>query len=221
MARKQKFDYFEAFIKLSENAVKYSEALVQYMEKNAQIASEGREPEIEHAIQRFEELHKYEEECDVLRADVAEALSTEFLAPIEREDIMVLASQLDALVDDLDEVLQRMYMYDVHIVLPSVVQMMKLAHESTASVNGLCKLLPNFKKPAMLKEKITAAHTIESDADKVYIQAMHDCFARGKESDMDSAEVFGQSQLLTCLEEVCDACEDVANTITMVIMKNS
>ena len=52
MARKHKFDYFDAFVKIGEYAVEYANELVKYMEKNAQIVAEGREPDIAHAIQR-------------------------------------------------------------------------------------------------------------------------------------------------------------------------
>lgn len=221
MARKQKFDYFDAFVKIGEHAVEYANELVKYMEKNAQIVSEGREPDIAHAIQRYEELHEIEEASDVLRHGIVDALSTEFLAPIEREDIMVLSEELDDLVDDLDEVLQRMYMFDVHVVNADVIQMMKMAHRATCAVCELCKQFPNFKKPGAIKPYIIKINDVEREADQFYIRAVHDIYANAKVTGMTSIDALGQAQLINTLEDVCDMCEDIGTTVATIVMKNS
>ena len=221
MARKQKFDYFEAFVKISEHAVQYSGELVKFMEKNAQIVTEGREPDNAHAIKRYEELHEIEEASDVLRHEIVDALSTEFLAPIEREDIMILSEELDSLVDDLDEVLQRMYMYDVHAINPDVIQMMKMADRATHAINELCAQFHNFKKPAALKPYIIKVNDVEREADQLYIRAVHDIYANAKVVGMTSIDAFGQAQMINTLEDVCDMCEDISTTVATVVMKNS
>ncbi|MGN0072965.1 MAG: DUF47 domain-containing protein [Coriobacteriales bacterium] len=221
MARKPKFDYFDHFVLISDCAVEYAEALLAYMEKNAAIAAEGREPDITHAIQRYKELHEIEERSDSYRHAVAENLVNEFLAPLEREDIMVMADELDDLVDELEEVLQRMYMYDVHVVNPTVIDMMRLAHKATLSINALCKQFHNFKKHALIREHIVAVNDVEEEADRLYIEAMHQGFAHAKAVGMTSIDALGQAELLTALEEVCDMCEDIASTIATIMMKNS
>ncbi len=177
MARKQKFNYFNAFVEISEYAVKYAGELVKYMEKNAQMVAEGREPNPEHAIERFKQLHEMETKADAVRHSVVEHLTTEFLAPIEREDIMVISSELDDLVDDLDEILQHMYMYDVSVVSPAVIDMMKLAERATLAVNEAVKqFAQNYKKPSLVRPYIIAIDDVEEEADGVYIQAMHKVF---------------------------------------------
>ena len=129
--------------------------------------------------------------------------------------------ELDALIDDLDEVLQVMYMYDVHVIDNDVVKMIQLAHECTEGINALCKELRNFKKPAQFKPMITAVHEAETKADKVFIQAMHDEFVFAKQTNVEFIDAYGQAKLLEALEEICDVCEDVTGTIAMIVMKNS
>ena len=221
MARKQKFDYFEAFVKISDHAVQYASELVKFMEKNAQIVAEGREPDVSHVIQRYEELHAIEEASDVVRHGIVDALSTEFLAPIEREDIMVMSEELDDLVDDLDEVLQRMYMFDVHAINPDVIQMMKMAHRATCAVNDLCVQFHNFKKLGAVKPYIIKVNDVEREADQLYIRAVHDIYANAKAVGMTSIDALGQAQMINTLEDVCDMCEDIATTVATVVMKNS
>lgn len=181
MARKQKFNYFQAFVEISDYAVEYAGELVKYMEKNASIVKEGREPSIEHAIERFKQLHEIETKADSVRHAVVEHLSTEFLAPIEREDIMVMSSELDDLVDDLDEILQHMYMYDVTVVSPAVIEMMKLAEKATVAVNVAVKqFAENYKKPSVVRPYIIAIDDVEEEADGVYIHAMHEVFSEAR-----------------------------------------
>ena len=114
-----------------------------------------------------------------------------------------------------------MYMYDVHVVDPSVIQMMGLAHKATLSINSLCKQFHNFKKHDLIRQHIVAVNDVEEEADRLYIEAMHQRFARAKEVGMTSIEALGQAELLTALEEVCDMCEDIASTIATIMMKNS
>ena len=219
MARKQKFDYFQAFVQISDYAAQYAAELVKYLEKNIAIANEGREPDIEHAIKRYEELHKIESASDDVKHDIVNHLAVEFLAPVEREDILALADELDDLVDDLDEVLQRMYMYDVHVVTDVVVQMAHLAQRSTEAVKKVCEEFANFKKNTGLKDRVVEVNDIEEEADSVYIHAMHDIYARARaEQNLDAV---GIGQLLTEFEKICDACEDVCDTVVTVVLKNS
>lgn len=182
MARKQKFDYFDGFVKLSEYAVQYADELVKYMEKNADMVKEGRDPSSDYAIERFQELHKLETEADSVRHSIVDHLSTEFLAPIEREDIMAISSELDDLVDYLDEILQHMYMYDIHVLTPSIIEMMKLAHKATVAVNEAVKQFPNFKKASVVRPYLIAIDDVEEEADGVYIRAMHDVFVAARKN---------------------------------------
>lgn len=219
VARKQKFDYFQAFVQISGYAVEYATELFKYLEKNVSITNEGREPDIEHAIQRFKELHLIEEKADGVKHGIIAALSTEFIAPIEREDILALADELDDLVDDLDEVLQRMYMYDVHSITPDVLELARIAVSSTEAVQAACVEFVNFKKSTTLRDLIVKIDDCEDEADRIYIAAMHDAYARARNEH--ALDAFGVGHVLTSLEKVCDACEGVGSTITTVIMKNS
>lgn len=219
MTRKQKFDYFQAFVQISDCAVEYATALVGYLEKNVSMTSEGREPAVEHAIQRFQELHCIEGKADGIKHDIIAALSTEFITPIEREDILALADELDDLVDDLDEVLQRMYMYDVHSITPEVLELARIVLNATQAVRAACVEFVNFKRSSTLYDLIVKINDCEDEADHVYINAMHDTYARARQEH--SIYAVGISGLLTALEKACDASEDVGNTITTVIMKNS
>lgn len=218
---KKKFDYFQAFIDSAQYAVEYAQGLQAYLEKNIELQKEGREPLIEHAIEKFEELHEIEHNADEVKHNLLVALAVEFITPIEREDILELTEALDTIVDDLDEVLQRMYMYDVHCVTQECVDMARIVTKAVFAVSDAVKVLPNFKKkPKDLHEHLIQVDTYEEEGDHIYIQAMHKVYSEAK-NGLSTIDAYGIGGLLSALEKCCDACESAAGAMTTVVMKNS
>lgn len=218
---KKKFDYFQAFTESAKYAVEYAEGLQTYLEKNIELQKEGREPSIEHAIEKFEELHEIEHKADEIKHNLLTALAVEFITPIEREDILELAEALDTIVDDLDDVLQRMYMYDVHRVTQGCVDMAHVVTRSVYAVYSATQVLADFKKqPKELKEYLIQIDTCEEEGDQIYIQSMHQVYAEAKDGRC-VIDAYGLGGLLSALEKCCDACESASGAMTTVIMKNS
>ena len=217
MARKHKFDYFDAFVKIGEYAVEYANELVKYMEKNAQIVAEGREPDIAHAIQRYEELHKIEEASDDLRHSIVDALSTEFLAPIEREDIMMLSQNIDDVTDCIEDVLLRIYINNVIRIRRDALPFADLIISCCETLLDTLREFADFRKSPTLNEKLIAINTLEEEADKLFISSMH---ALHTESD-SALEIIAWREIYTYMEKCADACEHVADVIEEIVMKNS
>ena len=218
---KKKFDYFEAFAKSAEYAVEYAEGLQAYLEKNIDLQNEGREPLIDHAIEKFEELHELEHKADEIKHNLLTALAVEFITPIDREDILGLTEALDTIVDDLDDVLQRMYMYDVHCVTPECVEMAHVVTRSVYAVREATKMLSNFKKhPKELYANLVKIDSCEEEGDQIYIKSMHKIYADAKNGG-SMIDAYGIGGLLSALEKCCDACESAGGAMTTVIMKNS
>ena len=111
MARKNKVDYFELFVKISEYAVEYVQKLSEFFSEHYDAQAGIGHIDPNEALLKFQELHNIEDASDDVTHTIANELINEFVTPIEREDILALATELDDVVDELDEVLQHMYMY--------------------------------------------------------------------------------------------------------------
>ena len=61
----------------------------------------------------MEKAHAIEHKGDDINHDIFRNVATDFITPIDREDIIGLAQALDTIIDELEEVIQRFYMYDV------------------------------------------------------------------------------------------------------------
>ena len=217
MARKQKFDYFQAFVDVSDRAVDYASQLVTFLESALERTEAGTPFDANEALERYNELHRLETDCDEVTHSIITALTKEFVPPIDRGDMMTLAKELDDVVDAVDEVLQRMYMYDVKSIRPEAVEMAHIVEEATRAVQSACSMLSNFKKMDILKPFIVKINDCEEEGDQVYIRSMHQIYSQSQKS----LEAYGWGGVLASLEKCCDACETVADTIVLVVTKNA
>lgn len=222
MARKQKFDYFDAFVRISDCAVDYANALVEFLDKEFENHDSVNRINPDDTIMRFNELHKIEEKADGVTHEIYTQLADEFVTPIDREDILDLVSELDSVVDDVDEVLQRMYMYNISILTLEVIDMAHLVQKTVVALRTACEKFTHFKKSKSIHEYIVKVHDCEDEGDRFYIKAMHDLYARRENGDEWTAfDAFGLGGMLAALERCCDACEAAADTIALVLVKNS
>ena len=222
MARKQKFDYFKAFVKISDYAVQYADELVRFLEsqydEEKQIGMLDQGAVLEHLLS----MHKIEEDSDQITHDITDHLSTEFIAPIEREDILALCDELDTVVDELDDVLQRIYMYNLPFITSEVMEMAHIVHKSTLALHSACEKFTHFKKSKSIKSYIVELNSCEDEGDKVYIKSVHNIYKRAQEGEFEQAFIpIGLHGALSALKECCDACEAAGDIMVTVRLKNS
>lgn len=222
MARKMKFDYFDCFNRISACAMEYCEKLNIYIDKLYSNGVNGAQIDPEEAGKLFYELHDIEERADDIVHEILARLAGEFVTPIEREDILAMANSLDNVVDYLDDVPQRLYMYNAHSVPSEVIDMMHVVTKAVEAVDVACKKFGDFKRTGTVKEYVDKIGELEDEGDLVYVRGMHEIYLRaGSDDASDRIDAIGASSVLGALEKCCDACEAVADSIIMAVMKNS
>jgi uncharacterized protein Yka (UPF0111/DUF47 family) len=65
---------------------------------------------------QVEEIHRIEHEADLNKHTLMQKLAKEFITPIEREDIILLLQQIDNVTDFIEDVVRKMFMYNVHAI---------------------------------------------------------------------------------------------------------
>ena len=98
MPKKHKFDYFEAFCAQADIARKESQALLDVVENF--------KPDPEWLRGKMEVIHAIENEGDDIAHEIIERLATEFLPPIDREDVTELTMLLDDVTDEIEETIR-------------------------------------------------------------------------------------------------------------------
>ena len=117
-------------------------------------------------------LHDIEHAEDEVRHSLMRRLVKEFVTPIEREDIIRLANELDNVTDQIDDILIRMYMYNIHKVRPEALTFVKVIVRSCKALHTATLEFPNFQKSTTLKQAIIEVNTMEEEGDAIYIDAV-------------------------------------------------
>ena len=163
------------------------------------------------------ELHGIEHAADQVQHDIMEHLIKEFIAPLEREDIVLMAQELDNLTDCIEDIMVTCYKYDIKQVDDVVLKYMDLIEKSVNLLLDLLKKFENFKKDQSISPIIIEINKHEETGDRLYREGMHNLFVK----ENDPKVLMSVKELYSCLETVMDDIEDLANTVESVIMKNT
>lgn len=207
MARKNDYDYFEGFVKLSEccceAAELLDEALINF--------------KADKLDEKMKKMHDIEHAADSLGHEITRRLAKEFITPIEREDIVVLAHGIDDITDAIEDVLLHMYMYNVKEIRNDALKFSRLILQCCKELKVAFEEFRNFHKSKNIHDKIVLINKLEEDGDNLYTEAVRKLHL----TSANPIEILTWTTAFDRLEKCCDACEKTVNTIESVIMKNS
>ena len=206
MAKKQN-DYFELIQKQSAYCVEASNLLEDILCKfNADSVETYRT-----------QMHGIEHQADEIHHDILKKLSTEFITPIDQEDILRLVQIIDDITDALDEVIMDVYMYHIDVISERTADLSRIVNQCVKALHEATAELKNFKKPEKLRGLLIKVNDIEIEADGVYMESIYALFG----SDLDGKALLGAKAVYEGLESCCDLCENAADVIEQVIIKNT
>ena len=207
MAKVKDSFYFDSFDQSAQYALKASTMLNELMH-------DFKPDELKEQIAR---MHEIEQAADDVRHGLVDALVTAFITPIDREDIAELSGRLDDVTDEIEGVLHRMYYDNVLEMRPEALGMVDLLGKSCKTMAKLVALMRHFKKSKKLRSLVFEINHIEQEADALFVEAMRTLHTTCD----DPMQVFAWHEVYSQLEECLDACEEVADVIDNIVMKNS
>jgi predicted phosphate transport protein (TIGR00153 family) len=163
-------------------------------------------------------MHSIEHDGDVARHAMTKKLAKEFITPIEREDIMHMSEMIDNITDKTEDVLLRLHMFNIKTIRPEALDVADIIVKCSSAVKDALEELHNFKKSKSIQELLIEINRLEEVGDHMYTSAVHNVFS---EEGIDPLMAIAWNHIFHYMEDVCDACEDVADVIEDVIMKNS
>lgn len=163
------------------------------------------------------QMHEIEHHADEVHHDILNRLSTEFITPIDQEDILRLVQIIDDITDALDEVIMDVYMYHIDVIPDRTADLSRIVNRCVKALNEATAELKNFKKPEKLRQLLIKVNDIEIEADGVYMESIYALFG----SSIDGKSLLGAKAVYEGLENCCDLCEHAADIIEQVIIKNT
>ena len=206
MAKKSDNYYFENFIQCVECGC---QAAMMLEENLANF-------DVNRLSENLDELHKIEHDADKKKHEMMGVLVKAFITPIEREDIILLSQCIDEVTDQIEDVLIRIYINNVHTIRPEALQFTKVIIRCCKVLKEIMEEFANFKKSKTLHGLIIEINALEEEGDRLFIDSMR----RLHTEVTDPLEIIAWREIYNFLEKCCDACEHVADAVESVIMKN-
>ncbi len=161
-----------------------------------------------------DEMKALEREGDEVMHDISRKLQTTFLTPFDPEDVQALATALDDVLDYIDNATFRIVAYRLEPIQSEVVQ---LAVMVDGCCRSLAKALNGFKDKKPILEDCIEVHRLENEADTLERTLLQDLFR----NETNPIELLKKKEVYELLEATTDRCEDVADVIQNVTVKNS
>ncbi len=199
--------FFVLFRKSSANATATAKALVELVT----CTSEEKRKELFREIERLEHIG------DGITHETFNELSSNFITPFDRGDIHDLVSAIDDIVDYIHGASKRIELYKVTEMTPAIIKLAELILKSTEELETAVTELRVLRNVSKIKESTVRINSIENHADDIYDMAIAKLF----EEEKNAVEVIKMKDVLFVLETATDKCEDAANVINTILIKNA
>lgn len=207
MARKSGNDYFAMMRETASCAHTASTRLQEILENYEQDSLD----------ESMVEMHAIEHHGDDLKHKMVEKLVKEFITPIEREDIMALIDQIDDVIDAVEDVVLKLYMFNIKTIRPEAIAFAEIVCRCAGALVTVFDEFADFKKSKAIHQSIVEINRLEEEGDALYIRAIRTLY----EGQTNALEATAWTEIFTCLEKCCDTCEHTADLVENVIMKNT
>ena len=195
--------FFELFKKAAHNVIEGSRLLKDLMEDYTNI---------QEKITRIKEV---EHVGDGITHDIAMRLNQTFITPIDREDIHDLASALDDILDAVEAVADRFAIYKIEQPTPCSIRLSDILYRAAVAVGrGVDRISMSHEE---VKEYSVEVNSLENEADRVSRDAISALF----EKETNPIAVIKWKEIYETFEEGTDRCEDVANVIECIVLKQA
>ncbi|WP_207421853.1 DUF47 domain-containing protein [Desertivirga brevis] len=199
--------FFPLFEQASGNLIKIGEALNDFV--NA--TDEDRRQEIGKIIEDLE--HKGDE----ITHQIFLELGKNFITPFDREDIHALASAIDDIADFIHGSASRIQLYKVKVMTPPIKKLAELVLQGCQDVDKAVVELKNLKNIRVITDSCVRINSMENQADYIFDTAVGELF----EYEKDAVALIKYKEILSALETATDKCEDAANVMESILVKNA
>jgi predicted phosphate transport protein (TIGR00153 family) len=160
------------------------------------------------------EIKKLEHQGDDIGHETLTRLNSTFITPLDPEDIHSLASRLDDVLDGIEDASHRMMAYHVSPIPQGMVQLCEMIYTCSRALKKAVVALDEKKE---VTEHCIEINRIENEADHLVRGLVTELF----ENEKDPITLIKIKEIYEFLEDTTDHCEDVADVLQNIVVKNS
>src|ERR1700760_1872078 len=204
---KDKKVFFPLFEQSANNVVVMSTLLVELVNSNNQATRE----------ELFKQIDKLENKGDEITHQVYLELGKNFITPFDREDIHALSSAIDDVADYIQGAANRMNLYRIDDYNEHIRKLSDLTLQASIDLEKAVRELKDLKNVRNIADSCIRINSIENQADYVFDRAVADLFLY----ETDAIRLIKYKEILSVLETATDRCEDAANVMESILVKNA
>ncbi len=197
--------FFDHFKELAELIVQGSRELVALMASFDDLER-----------RRFN-IETIEKKGDKVTHATVELLHRTFITPLDRDDIHQLITNMDDILDLIEDTAQSVLMFDIRSLTPDAARLAEICVDCAEKVKQAVELLPNMQNARQILEVCGDIDKLESQADHLMRAAMAKLFR----DEPDVRQLIKLRTVYELLEAMTDRCEDVANIIEGIVVENA
>jgi len=197
----QKREFFVLYTRAARNTVEIAQHLVTLLDEF---------PQGERLLRDIKDL---EHEGDRLTRELVDLLNRTFVTPFDRDDMFQLASALDDICDHIDEAAGNIAGYGVTEIRPSAKQQAEVILRSTEKLSEAVEQIEGFKDA---DRQLNELRDLEDEGDRLNREAVSQLF----KTETDAISIIRWKDIHEQLEEAVDACENAADVLEAILVKN-
>jgi predicted phosphate transport protein (TIGR00153 family) len=204
---KDKKIFFPLFEQGASNVVTMATVLVEAVNSTNPASRE----------EMFKQIDRLENKGDEITHQVYLELGKNFITPFDREDIHSLASAIDDVADNIQGAANRMSLYRIDDFNDSIKKLSDLILQASIDLEKAIRELKDLKNVRNIADSCIRINSVENQADYVFDRAVADLFLYEK----DAIRLIKYKEILSSLETATDMCEDAANVMESILVKNA
>ena len=182
--------------------------------ESSRVLLDGARAGNSHLTAAAVKLVSLEQRGDELIHEIFTRLNQTFITPLDPEDIHSLSSHLDDILDGIEDAAHRIVAYKLEPIPDIVVELCQLVHDCTKAVQRAIEALSTNK---LVLEHCIEVNRLEDEADRLVRLTVADLL----DKETNAITVIKLKEVYEFLEDTMDACEDVADVLQSVVVKNS
>lgn len=198
-------NFFELFDEIAEVLVSAAVALHELVTDYTDV------------VAKTSALREMEKRVDAATDGICQRLNVSFVTPIDREDIHALASRMDDVLDYIEASADRMKLYSVDKPRDEAIEIAALLVEATRQIKKSVRELSHFRDIDAILKPCIEINNLENQADRVLRRALYRLY----KEETRPLEIAKWLEIFDRLETATDRCEDVANILESIVVKNA
>jgi predicted phosphate transport protein (TIGR00153 family) len=198
----QKREFYDLYNRAAQNTVAISQRLVELLDRFPTAADDG-----------MRDIKELEHEGDRITHDLIDLINRTFVTPFDRDDMYRLAGVLDDVCDHIDDSAEKIVGYGVRDVREQARRQAEVIQRCAQKLAEAIGQLEGFKDS---RRQLIELRTLEDEGDRLAREAISDLFA----GDPDPVSLVRWKDIHEQLEEAVDACENAADVLEAILVKN-